>query len=75
MKKSQNVRIGNKEICVWQGKIAENVVFLFLTSRFVSDSWYCHIQRTTGDVSKKVFFTALADGFNELVVNCSTDFL
>ena len=31
--------LGDKEFCVWQGKKAENVMFLF-------DSWYCQVQTT-----------------------------
>ena len=39
--------IGNSEFCFWQGKKAENAVFLILTSAwrdlFFSNSWYCQM--------------------------------
>ena len=39
--------VGNREICIWQGKKAEIELILFLTwYLFVSGSWYCQIQTT-----------------------------
>ena len=45
--------VGNKELGFWQGKKADNVVFLFLTSGFICIvfvfafiCWYCLIQTT-----------------------------